>query len=208
MEPIQFTLDKKPSKHKRAFLWALVFFCIYMGTVVYQGYQGIVFHSIVSFGISIAIYIFIIANGMKAIGSFSVCDKGIRTEKQMYEWSDFLEYHWLGESQTERLGIVRLGKKLGFDPINPFAGMDTKILRIRKKKNHFVPWAEYSGFLELLVSKDLAKELTEILQKNGIRKRSFFKQMFGSWQSGVLLILFFVVGFLAMMVIGWIRYRF
>jgi hypothetical protein len=77
---------------------------------------------------------FAIASGtflfrQRATSDFYVTHDGIVARHHLYPWSGLKHYHFFGDSQSERIGLISLSR-LGWDPTNAYALADTKIARI------------------------------------------------------------------------------
>ncbi|RMD59053.1 hypothetical protein D6821_02005 [Candidatus Parcubacteria bacterium] len=110
----------------------------------------------------VVVYIFL--RRQKAFSDFEVRDDGIVANGKIYPWQKLKRYHFLGESQSERFGTVR-----PYDPVNPFKGMNTVVVKIRTRHFFIHRW------LGLEVASGRAKELISLLEKHGVHHTSRLK---------------------------------
>ena len=116
---------------------------------------------------------------------FTVDDEGVVVGKKKYPWSDIKNYHLLGDSQSERIGLVTPKRTGGFDLLNPYYGMNIYVLVTK------------TGFLNnsvrLQVSEERIAEFEQILASHNLQRETKLHM----YLTGVspLFILFFLVPF-------------
>jgi hypothetical protein len=70
-------------------------------------------------------------NDRKTTFNFTLREDGIQTNAGFYPWKVMKDYHWLGEAQEERVGIIGLSSLVNYDPLNPYRAAGIYIARIR-----------------------------------------------------------------------------
>lgn len=204
-EPILFkieTAQKKPfwflfdRRIRNITFIILIFVLLIAGPLIMAPGQSSFFLSgIFLIGLIIALPLFF--THKKPYQEFSIDNNGILANSHLYHWAEIQNFHWLGESQSERFGIAEIKN---FDPANPYAGTVTQVARIMLKKNRFNLLADYFGYLELEIDSSRMNEFANLLANQSIQKVSFKKQIFGSWRSAILLLLLFSLIFVIIFV--------
>src|SRR5437016_1728833 len=70
--------------------------------------DDILFFSLWAMAAIVALLIFFMDR--KTIGNFLVSENGIQAGTMLYSWQTMRHYHWLGEAQEERVGIIGVGR--------------------------------------------------------------------------------------------------
>ncbi len=130
----------------------------------------------------------------KTVTDFIVTDDGILSNGQLHHWRTMSHYHWLGQSQEERIGILSL-----FDLVNLYAIASTRIARIRLNN----PWYHryHRRYLNVEVDRQNSQDLERLLQNHGIGRLS-------RWRIALLgtellpLIVFFLIPFLLLIILA------
>lgn len=107
----------------------------------------------------------------KSFSTFDVDDRGVVTEGVIYPWSNLKSYHWYGETQGERVGLINF-TKLGYDPLNVQAFSATRIARIRLRS--ILP-----RYIGLEIEQNKVANLSSILEVHGIRHTSWIRRLLG-----------------------------
>jgi len=119
---------------------------------------------------------FIIASSVfihrqKSFSNFEVNDSGIEIQGQVYPWSRIRSYHWYGEMQNERVGIVSLSR-MSYDPIDPNKFAGTQIARLRVE-------SIFPRYIALEVESSQAETLKSLFDKYAVRHTSWLRRFVG-----------------------------
>jgi hypothetical protein len=91
--------------------------------------ENIIFFGVWMVAAVLALRIFF--NDRKTTFNFTLREDGIQTNAGFYPWKVMKDYHWLGEAQEERVGIIGLSSLVNYDPLNPYRAAGIYIARIR-----------------------------------------------------------------------------
>jgi len=198
----EIVFKSKPSKyslqmHHVVIAMILTFFIIF-GIAVSQ-------IIVIIFGLIFSILIFLIVRLLqpRVVYEFTVTPKGVRIKNLLIPWGKMDNYHWKGEAQHERLGVIAR-----YDPINLYKFLDVAILRINLKHRWYYPFPAYFKVLDLGVKQEESnKNRLESLIKTYIPKPSLTRQIIGTslWPVvlfGIAILLIMLFGYLFTQVIS------
>lgn len=103
----------------------------------------------------------------KTYKKFSVNEQGIMLNDKICYWERVKNYHMLGDSQDERIGLTGV-RNLSYDVINVYSGMGIFVLKLHGLMQKTI---------RLRVSPDRVNEFVEVLKVHGIEREST-KHMF------------------------------
>ena len=132
------------------------------------GINSILFFLIYAVAALIALLIFF--SDRKVVTDFIVTDTGILAGEILYKWKNMRHYHWLGEAQEERIGVLGVTKLLRYDPMNLYRLAGIWVARVRLDK----PW--YSRcYLNLEVAPEKCKALQNVLEEHEVKRLSAWR---------------------------------
>lgn len=120
------------------------------------------------FFVAALIALFVFFSNRKIYDDFFITNEGINVGKSFYPWKEILHYHWLGEAQEERVGMLGF-LPLRFDPLNPYRLAGVWVVRLRLSR----PWY-HRAYLNLGVDPSKAKDLEQVLQEYGVKRLSYW----------------------------------
>jgi hypothetical protein len=145
-------------------LYVIFFVAIYL-------YEGIITALILSLFIACGIIAILIKGYRKrAFQEFDATDQAIVCKNKTYLWSDIKNYHWWGEKQSERIGMIRAVPIVNYDPINPYKYSKDQILCL------------HMGFcknINLQIDSDQVDNLSSIIKKHDIKHISTLQKVVG-----------------------------
>lgn len=106
----------------------------------------------------------------KAHQKFTLTEQGINFGNKHILWQDIKGFHLLGESQSERIGVVSV-PIIGFDPININANDSIYVIKLRR--------IFFQTKIRVRVAPDKVDEFKRYLNENGVSEQSKLRLWIG-----------------------------
>lgn len=126
----------------------------------------------------------------KAYNNFSVDDQGLNIDGRKILWGDIKNWHLLGDSQDERIGLGSIKNTGGFDVVNIYSGTNVYVLKI---KNKFI-----NNTIRLQLSKERSDEFALLLQKYGLERESKLKMYLTGVSGSFMIFVIIPFGFITL----------